>query len=368
MKRITNTETVTEARPIARSVQLEMLRKLLPENAVPRVHEDAHMDVTSSDYYFNSYAHFGIHEEMLRDEVRTESYMKAILDNVEAFRGKVVLDVGCGTGILSIFAAKAEARQVYAVDCSKIVDQAREIVRLNGFSDTITVIEGKMEEIQLPEKVDIIISEWMGYFLFYESMLDTVLYARDKFLKPGGLLFPDKTTLFICGIEDGEYKRYKYDFWDQVYGVDMSHIKNIALTEPLVDNVNPEQIITDRVPLITVDISVVKKEELTFAAPFKLRAWRSDFCHALVCFFDVKFSAGPEKVYFTTSPYSQGTHWRQTVFYLDDPISMDAGEELTGYLACRPNRKNPRDLDIAIQYTFDGKDGASSNTLRYRLA
>jgi protein arginine N-methyltransferase 1 len=74
----------------------------------------------------------------------------------------------------------------------------------------ITLIKGKMEEIELPVKqVDIIISEWMGYFLLYESMLDTVLVARDKYLAPGGLMFPDQATLFLAGIEDAEYKEEK---------------------------------------------------------------------------------------------------------------------------------------------------------------
>mmetsp|Transcript_12149 Transcript_12149/g.50385 ORF Transcript_12149/g.50385 Transcript_12149/m.50385 type:complete len:355 (-) Transcript_12149:410-1474(-) len=348
--------------------QAKLLEDLLPENGHPKVHEDAHMDMSSADYYFNSYAHFGIHEEMLRDEVRTESYMRAILDNAACFSGKAVLDVGCGTGILSMFAARAGARAVYAVDCSKIVDQAREIVRKNGMENVVTVIEGKMEEIELPEKVDIIISEWMGYFLFYESMLDTVIYARDRFLKPGGLLFPNETKLYICGIEDGKYKSYKYDFWGDVYGVDMSHIKNIALTEPLVDIVNPEQVSTDRVELLTVDISTVKKEDLACVSPFRVKSWRADSCHALVCYFDVTFSAGDHTVYFTTAPQSKSTHWKQTVFYLDESIYMEAGEELSGVLALRPSKKNPRDLDIAIQYSFEGKHSAAGNTLRYRLS
>ena len=64
--------------------------------------------------------------------------------------------------------------------------------------------------MQLPfDQFDIIISEWMGYFLLYESMLDTVLLARDKYLKPGGLIFPDVATLYIAAIEDSEYKEEK---------------------------------------------------------------------------------------------------------------------------------------------------------------
>lgn len=136
-------------------------------------------EMTSKDYYFDSYAHFGIHEEMLKDEVRTLTYRNSMYHNKHLFKNKIVLDVGCGTGILSMFAAKAGAKQVYGVDMSGIVEQARTIVEKNGFKDKVTIIRGKIEEITLPvPKVDIIISEWMGYCLFYESMLDSVLFAR----------------------------------------------------------------------------------------------------------------------------------------------------------------------------------------------
>jgi len=114
---------------------------------------------------------------------------------------------------------------------SNIIDQAQKIVEANGFADSeffsfffafsshrwhfasslaITLIKGKMEEVVLPvDKVDIIISEWMGYFLLYESMLDSVLYARDKYLVKGGLMFPDEATMYIAAIEDQEYKEEK---------------------------------------------------------------------------------------------------------------------------------------------------------------
>lgn len=74
----------------------------------------------------------------------------------------------------------------------------------------ITLVKGKLEEAELPiQQFDIIISEWMGYFLLYESMLDTVLLARDKYLKPGGLIFPDNASMYICAIEDQDYKEEK---------------------------------------------------------------------------------------------------------------------------------------------------------------
>ena len=95
----------------------------------------------------------GIHEEMLKDYVRTRSYEQAIKGNPHQFKGKAVLDIGCGTGILSMFAAQAGARAVYAVDMSSIAQHAKQIVADNKFDSVITVLQGKMEELELPEKV-----------------------------------------------------------------------------------------------------------------------------------------------------------------------------------------------------------------------
>jgi protein arginine N-methyltransferase 1 len=107
---------------------------------------------------------------------------------------------------------QAGAKHVVGVDMSTIIDSAKEIVKLNGMSDKITLIRGKMEEVDIGfPKVDIIISEWMGYFLLYESMLDTVLYARDRYLAPNGLIFPDKATMFMAAIEDAEYRAEKIE-------------------------------------------------------------------------------------------------------------------------------------------------------------
>lgn len=333
--------------------------------------EDATMadnNMTSSDYYFDSYSHFGIHEEMLKDEVRTLSYKHAIVNNPHLFKGKVVLDVGCGTGILCMFAAQAGAKQVIGVDCSEMIHHARQIIKDNKFDNVITLIKGKMEEVVLPvEKVDIIISEWMGYFLLYESMLDTVLFARDKYLAPGGLIFPDKANLLLTAIEDSDYKEDKINFWDRVYGFDMSCIKRVALKEPLVDVVEQQQIITNAVSLLKVDIMTVKKEDLAFSARFKLQAGRNDYCHAFVAYFDIEFSKCHKPIFFSTGPRARYTHWKQTVFYLEDTLSIRQGESITGTLTCKPNAKNPRDLDISVDYEFNGSNMQSKATQHYNM-
>jgi protein arginine N-methyltransferase 1 len=124
---------------------------------------------------------------MIKDKVRTSTYRKAIMDNPDVFKDKIVMDIGCGTGILSIFAARAGAKHVYGIEFADIADYAKEIVKQNKLTDKITIIKSKVEDVELPvPQVDIIISEWMGYFLLYESMLDCVLFARDKWLVKDG--------------------------------------------------------------------------------------------------------------------------------------------------------------------------------------
>jgi type I protein arginine methyltransferase len=282
---------------------------------------------------------------------------------------QIVLDVGCGTGILSMFAAQAGAKHVYAVDCSTIVEQARQIVERNGFADQITVIKGKVEEIELPvENVDIIVSEWMGYFLLYESMLDTVIYARDKWLVPNGIVFPDKAVMYFTAIEDATVKRDRFDFWDDVYGFDMSPIKDIAIKEPVVDVVDAKAIVTDSVPILHLDILTCTKEDLEFTSKFKLRAQRNDYIHGLVAYFECAFTQIHKPIGFSTAPFARYTHWKQTILYLQNPLTICAGEEIEGEISCKPNKRNRRDLDIGLTIHFSGLHSkANRKTVYYRL-
>ena len=331
--------------------------------------EEEDTDRTSKDYYFDSYSHHAIHEEMLKDEVRTRTYEMAIKQNPHLFEGKIVLDVGCGTGVLSMFAAQTGAKHVYAVDCSSIIDQAKAIVKLNKFDDKITLIQGKIEEIELPvPKVDVVLSEWMGYCLLYESMLDSVLFARDKWLVPNGVVFPDKAVLYLAAIEDGQVKRERIDFWDDVYGFDMSPIKEIAIKEPVVDMVDSKALLTDSVPVLTLDILTCTKDDLDFKNPFRLKTQRNDYIHGLVAYFECAFTQVHKPVGFSTAPFARYTHWKQTIFYLEETLTVCEGEALEGEFSCKPNKKNKRDLDIIISLSFDGRFSQfKKEGIKYRL-
>lgn len=208
---------------------------------------------------------------MLKDTQRTRAYQRAIENNPNDFKDKIVLDIGCGTGILSIFAARAGAKHVYAVENAEIAHFAAEIVKRNNLADKITIIKGKMEEVKLPvPQVDIIISEWMGYFLLYESMLDSVLWARDKYLVKGGKMLPDRVSIYMAGLEDAKYKAEKKSFWDDVYMVDMSCMAATVLRDPLVDIVNSSAVVTSSAKILQLNLCTMKPSDVEFTAGYQL--------------------------------------------------------------------------------------------------
>jgi protein arginine N-methyltransferase 1 len=307
------------------------------------------------DYYFDSYAHFSIHEDMIKDTTRTVSYKNAIMRNSYLFKDKIVLDIGCGTGILSFFAAKAGAAHVYGIDCADIVNYARETVRRNGFESKITLIKGKVEEIELPvRQVDIIISEWMGYFLLYEGMLDSVLFARDKWLAPGGMLFPDKARIWLAAIEDGKFKNSKIEFWNDVYGIAMKPMRQCVLIEPIVDVVEQGNIISSLAPVFEADLEKITVEQLSFVSHFRLQVTRKENFNAFVGWFEVGFTHCHKPVTLSTSPKFKSTHWKQTIFYLDPVVPVEGGQIIEGSIAVRYNPVHHRELDIKLSYNVKG--------------
>jgi protein arginine N-methyltransferase 1 len=199
-------------------------------------------------------------------------------------------------------------------------------------------------------------------------MLDTVIFARDKWLVPDGIILPDKAVMYIAAIEDAIVRRERFEFWTDVYGFDMSVIKDIAIKEPVVDIVDAKATVTDSKPIIHLDILTCKKEDLEFTSKFKIQAQRNDFVHALVAYFECAFTQVHKPIGFSTAPFARYTHWKQTIFYLEEPLTICTGETISGEISCKPNKRNRRDLDIAVALKFKGRySKMGGETIHYRL-
>lgn len=338
--------------------------------------------------YFESYCDISVHEEMLGDGERTNAYKKAIFSCKDAINGKVVLDVGAGTGILSCFCAQAGAAKVYAVEASKIAKQAEKVVEHNGLQDQVQVIHGIMEEVQLPEKVDVIVSEWMGYCLLYESMLSSVIWARDRWLKPGGLLLPDHATIYVAPVCDDEIMVEKVNFWndmEEVYGVDMACIIPFAREslskEVMVKCIGGESVLSHEQILAELDLYTVTQDDLSLVQyKFSFKCFGIADLQGFSVWFDVKFpdshvstyqlsfngdktgsqsatcTKGNSAVILSTSPFKPETHWKQSILYLDNEVAVQQDSNIVGTIQLRPEKHNPRFLSITLDTKIDSGD------------
>ncbi|KAL4810046.1 S-adenosyl-L-methionine-dependent methyltransferase [Aspergillus unguis] len=322
--------------------------------------------------YFSSYAYNGIHESMLKDTIRTDSYRNFVYENKHIFKDKVVLDVGCGTGILSMFCAKAGARKVISVDNSNIIDRAKEIVYENGLGDVITCIRGKIEEVTLPvEKVDIIISEWMGYGLLFEAMFDSVIYARDRYLSPDGIMAPSHATLRIAPLADSDLVQSHIGFWHDVYGFNMKSMLTGIYDEALVRTVPTSAIAAEPEIFLTLPLNTITVEELSFLKEFEVSLKEDiDALDGWAIWFDIFFMPSRESelppnavpsdlekkgiVAFTTGPDGKETHWQQTILLIDhgkkNGVGMKKGQTIKGKVGYQKKDANSRSLDITVDY------------------
>ena len=127
---------------------------------------------------------------------------------------------------------------------------------------------------------------------------------------------------------------------------------------------------TDPARVFTIDLYTVNSADLAFQAPYVLKVRRSqDFIHALIAWFDIEFTACHKPIHFSTGPHSKYTHWKQTVFYLREVLTVEENEEVTGYLTSKPNEKKKRDLDITISYRLQTDDASrmAQGKLEYKM-
>jgi len=332
---------------------------------------------TNSDDYFTSYDDVEVHRLMINDHPRTKAYQNAIINNAHIFKDKIVMDIGAGTGILSLFAKKAGAKKVYAVEASPLVDVLKEIIELNDEEKVIEVIHGKAEDIGLENgvKVDIIISEWMGFYLLHESMLDSVILAREKHLSEDGIVLPSHAKILAAPVQLDSWVEEQFNSWREVYGFNMTPMAQRAMEirlergQPEVMHLKEENLISEPVVVAEFDMKWVQREEVISLEDKKfLSITKNGNFHGLSIWFDATFDPliyedeydKPfVKVDLKTGPCDPETHWKQTVLVV--PGNMVDGEveedEVIGWsLTMAQSASNARQYRLGLEVLDPGTE------------
>ncbi|KAL9879547.1 protein arginine N-methyltransferase 1-B-like [Glossina fuscipes fuscipes] len=309
--------------------------------------------MTSFDFSKDDRARIEMITQSLKDKIRIVSFKSAILHNKHLFRGRVVLNLNCGVGLFALFAAKAGAARVFAVDNSNVLYYTKLIVQNNGYNDIIEVMKGEITEIELPvDEVDIIVCDWMGQALLYQSTCVDVLYARDKWLKKsGGLIFPDKARLFVAAIEDERHKNENIEWWQHVYGFKMNCLREVAIREPRHHHVKVEQLLSKQYPIHMLNLNKATCEDLYIRSKYKLHMQRSGRMDGIVLFFHVYFTKSHTRLAFSTDPWSPLTNWLQTVFFLDQSLSVNVNSLYYGgiELYSPGSSHNPENIIVNLE-------------------
>jgi protein arginine N-methyltransferase 1 len=260
------------------------------------------------------------HSLMLRDRIRTEAYQRAIEACVRS--GDRVLDFGCGTGVLSIFAERAGAGRVFAVDRSSMLEAAQQVFADNGCT-RIESWAGDGDTVELPDKVDVLVSEWMGHFLFAESMLEPLLRLRDAYLRPGGRMIPASCSLHVALVSArAEFEMLTF-LRERPYGIDFSAISSWPFHEIATRRFKPNELFPDSACFGTLDLATITAPPRSLNARIVCSA--AGQCFGLCGWFDAQLTS---EIQFSTGPWAPATHWFQLFFPFDRALTVEPGQLL----------------------------------------
>lgn len=283
----------------------------------------------------SGYATLAMHRKMLVDRMRCELFREALFKVVP--QGGTVLDVGAGTGLLSIFAAQAGARKVYAVEETSIALEAREIIARNGLADRIEVLQSPIEKLEPREEVDVVVSEWLGGFAIDENMLPPVLSARDRWLKPGGTMMPGVVDIWMAPCFLPAYDQDRRFWLGEPYGVDLGLVAERMSADLHYErnDIAPELVMAEAQSLWTIDAlhETAERAWKPFKASPTYSARQRGEINGLAAWFSADLGGG---VVISTHPGAPRNHWGQVFLPLDRTLAVEQGDSLLATMACYP--------------------------------
>lgn len=278
------------------------------------------------------------HHFMLQDSLRVMAYRNAIFANV---RGRSVVEIGCGTGILSIFAAQAGARKVVAIEEGEVAELAKQMIKANGLENIIDVVVGNSRDVELEEPADVIVHEIIGNEAFGERMLPVLEDARQRFFKDGsGLFLPGKIDICCAAVEIDDTRQnelltmirdaqefssqYGVDFGPYIERLESRQIKKDHFVSDVVTRF-PYPVLSGEHLLSPVDFSG-DWQDIYSPKTTTLTISREGVMNGVVIFFRAHLD---ERIRLSNSPFAPRTHWGWSIKFLSGKQAVEPGQEVS---------------------------------------
>ena len=271
---------------------------------------------------------------MMCDETRMKAFLGALERCVKP--GCTVADLGTGTGIFALVAAKLGARHVYAIDPNNAIEVGKEVARENGLADRVTFFRAMSTEVELPEKVDVIVSDMRGQLPVSSTNLPSLADARDRFLAPGGVMIPLRDRLFASLVDAPDLYANLIAAWEpgRFHGLVHGAAKRSVLQSTYADHASPIDAPQMLMPgAAWADIDYATQASRTIQGRVERKVTRKGTAHGLCVWFE---STTCEGITYSTGPAPDSMVYARMFMPLLEPVAVDAGDELTLLLRADP--------------------------------
>ncbi len=276
-----------------------------------------------------------LHTRMLNDQPRTRAFLSATAEVVRP--GDVVVDLGTGTGILAMAAARAGARKVYAIEAGPVGPIARKLFAANGLADRIELVEGYSTDMQLPERADVLVTETFGNSPLSEEVLEIVLDARQRLLKPDARIVPGSLRVFGTPISVPPEERSQYLFtpdrlerWREWYGIDFTPLGGVDRNALLTHWLDSRKVVdweplAAAAPLTDIDLTSLSDASVRGTADVPVR--KKGVLSGVAIHFDLRLSPS---VSHSTDPRQSDAdnHWTVPIYFFVEPMDVRRGDVL----------------------------------------